>query len=113
MQKVIPPTVGRVVHVRNRVDSDQPEAALVTYVWSDRLVNVAVFDASGVRHSLQSLPLMQPGAELPEGGPYAEWMPYQLGQAAKTEQAEAALAAAGPTLAAQVAAGEADAPVAQ
>lgn len=84
---IIEPTVGRVVWIRKRPEqlqnqTDQPEAALVTYVWGDRLVNVAGFDANGTPFALTSLTLRQPGDEDPHTT-HAEWMPYQKGQAAK------------------------------
>lgn len=84
---MISPTIGRVVWVRNRGHSSQPEAALVTYVHSDRLINVGGFDANGEPFRATSLALVQEGDEVPSW-PYAEWMPFQKGQAAKTEQLE-------------------------
>jgi hypothetical protein len=56
----------------------QPLAALVTYVHSDTMVNLAVFDANGNGHGRTSVKLVQDG-----GNPrsvdesYCEWMPYQ------------------------------------
>lgn len=64
-------------------------AAIVAHVHSDRLVNLAVFDANGVPHSRTSVPLLQDDDVAPAYGYYAEWMPFQKGQAAKQE-AEAA-----------------------
>lgn len=90
---MISPTPGRVVWVRNASDralhqEDQPLAALVTYVHSDREVNLAVFDVTGAQHGVSNVQLVQDGDPVPEGI-YAEWMPYQKGQAAKTEALEA------------------------
>jgi hypothetical protein len=88
---VITPTVGRVVWVfrpNDTNDPKQPEAALIAYVWGDRLINVAGFDHSGQPFALTSLPLVQPDEPKPEGN-YAAWMPFQKGQAAKTEALEA------------------------
>jgi hypothetical protein len=90
---VIPPTIGRVVLVQKRpgsLDITQPEAAFITKVWSDRLINVGGFNANGTPFGETSVPLLQDDdpATL---GPYAEWMPYQKGQAAKTEALEAKL----------------------
>jgi hypothetical protein len=83
---MITPTVGRVVWVRNRPMAryrKQPEVALITYVHSDTLVNIAGFDANGDPFKFTSIWLKQdPEAENPTH-PYAEWMPYQRGQAAK------------------------------
>jgi hypothetical protein len=89
----IAPTVGRVVWVRNRygnTSGGQPEAALITYVWNDRLINVGGFDANGQPFAVTSLPLAHE-IDGHESGLYAEWMPYQKGQAAKTEKLEAAV----------------------
>jgi hypothetical protein len=99
---VIKPTIGRVVWFWDR-SADMPRqpqahAALVTYVHSDTMVNLVVFDAGGNSHPRTSVHLLQEDCEAPVG-PYCEWMPYQKGQAAKTEALETAAAAraAGPT----------------
>lgn len=96
---MIKPTVGRVVHY---VPAPHEAAlfghgvltALVCHVHSDTMVNLAVFDANGGHHSRTSVYLEQEGGE-PGGrhGSYCRWMQYQIGQAAKTEAAEAALSA--------------------
>ena len=88
---MIIPTIGRVVLVRNRpgsVDPSEPEPALIARVWSDRLINVGGFDANGIAFNHTSLKLLQDN-DIQPLGPYAEWMPYQKGQAAKTEALEA------------------------
>lgn len=90
---VISPTVGRVVWVIrpfDTMDIKQPEVGLVTYVWNDRLVNVAGYNQNGTPFSLTSLRLLQDDEAKPEGSNFAVWMPYQKGQAAKTEALEAA-----------------------
>jgi hypothetical protein len=96
---VIPPTVGRVVLVKDRhqcEDKTQPEVGFITFVHNDTCINVAGFDHYGGHFSLTSLTLIQDGVETPEHITVrAEWMPYQKGQAAKTEAAEAAAKAAG------------------
>jgi hypothetical protein len=86
---VIKPTVGRIVWFypasnedKMPYDKGQPLAAIVTKVWSDTMVNLAVFDANGIRHGRTSVPLRQPGPTHPDNY-YCEWMPYQIGQAAK------------------------------
>ena len=61
---------------------DQPFAATVAYVHSDRMVNLSYFDHDGLGWSQTSVPLVQEGDEKPVGM-YCEWMPYQLGQAKK------------------------------
>lgn len=98
MQK-ISPTVGRVVHFHPHPGeaiafSDQPLAALVTYVHSDTMVNVVVFDSNGNPHPKTSIRLQQETPLNVQSGNFVAWMPYQVGQAAKTESAERALNAA-------------------
>ena len=98
---MIKPTIGRVVWVQNRygsTDTSQPEPALISYVWSDTMINVGGFDHNGMPFNSTSLRLRQDDEDAPQGA-YAEWMPYQKGQAAKTETLEIAAAAraAGPT----------------
>ena len=96
---MIKPTVGRVVWYnpgKIYVGPDprgQPHAGIVTYVHSDSCVNLALFDSNGVAYSRTSVTLFQGDTDRPSGA-YAEWMPYQLGQAAKTEAVLAAKDAA-------------------
>ena len=93
----IAPTVGRVVWVRNRFGKTpdaQPEVGLVCYVHSSRNVNVAGFDANGQPFSYTSLRLLQQDEESPDY-PHCEWMPFQKGQAAKTEALEKQVGAGG------------------
>jgi hypothetical protein len=94
---MIKPSNGRVVLFNlsnsippNFASGGQPHAAIIAHVHSDKMVNLAVFDSNGVSHSCTSVDLIQDGDTKPENGWYCEWMPYQKGQAAKTEQAEAA-----------------------
>lgn len=92
---VISPTVGRVVwfwRAAPQLLSVQPEAALVTYVHSDRCVNLVCFDHNGTPFPQTSVALVQDGDPVPEAG-YASWMPYQIGQA-KRHAAEPAPPAA-------------------
>lgn len=95
---MIKPTIGRVVlvNVRGGLDfaniathDQKPIPALICAVWSDRCINVGGFDCNGRPFAMPSLPLVQEGDDIPEQGSYAEWMPYQKGQAAKTEALEA------------------------
>ncbi|MFD1558331.1 hypothetical protein ACFSHT_22320 [Paraburkholderia silviterrae] len=95
---MIKPTIGRIVwfhpeqsypHLVQH-DKTQPLAAIVTYVWSDTLVNLSVFDQDGKQYAATSVFLHQGDESVMTNGPYAEWMPYQKGQAAKTEALEAA-----------------------
>lgn len=85
---MIKPTIGRVVwYYRPGSFTQQPNAALIAHVWSDELVNLAVFDSNGVASNETSVALFQ-GDGQPPSTPYCGWMPYQVGQAAKTEAVE-------------------------
>lgn len=92
---MISPTIGRVVWFHPSTSdalmggSNQPLAALVTYVHGDRCVNLAAFDVNGCLYSRCSVLLLQDDDVAPENGYYAEWMPFQKGQAAKQEEAKA------------------------
>jgi len=61
----------------------QPCAALVAYVFNDRMVNLSVSDHYGRTHNFTSVQLLQDDDARPVDGYFAEWMPYQVGQAAK------------------------------
>ncbi|RQS39760.1 hypothetical protein [Burkholderia sp. Bp8990] len=97
---MIEPTVGRVVHFTPSKGSailkhEQPLAAIITYVWNPRMVNLAVFDANGATHACTSVTLLQDEDVPNEAGYYAQWMPLQKGQAAKTEAITSRLEALG------------------
>lgn len=81
---MIKPTIGRVVwfHPGGTSADKQPLAALVCYVHSDTMVNLAIFDENGVASHATSRFLWQGEGERPTGD-YAEWMSFQIGQAAK------------------------------
>lgn len=93
---MIQPTVGRVVwfYPSGAKPTDQPLAAMIVCVWSDTCVNLAVFDKSGnpMVNPPTSVLLIQEGNPVPSGGFYCTWMPYQKGQAQKTEALEKQLA---------------------
>lgn len=95
---MIKPSVGRVVLFYPHADEGEPEgttyAALVAKVLDDRSVNLAIFNSSGAPFSRQAVQLLQDDDAAPATGHYAAWMPYQVGQAAKTEAAQAAAAPA-------------------
>ena len=87
---MIKPTIGRIVWYwdgRRRDADTQPQAAIVTYVWNDRVVNLAVFEECGVASYRTSVKLVQAEDEVAGlvGTSFAEWMPYQIGQAKKLE----------------------------
>ena len=79
---MIKPTIGRVVLVY-RGKSDQAEPALICYVHSDRCINVAGFDCNGNPFAATSMQLLQDDDVATNSNYYAEWMPYQVAQAAK------------------------------
>lgn len=96
---MIKPTVGRVVWFWPATHSaegnwtppaeGEPCAAIISKVWSDSCVNLAVFDGDGKSHSKTSVPLVQENEPAPEFGYFCTWMPFQLGQAKKTEELQA------------------------
>lgn len=110
MSQVIKPTVGRKVWYRPSASDvvgpvpmsvagpaddpskGQPLDATVIAVWGDRMVSLLVTDIVGRQFPVLSCTLLQEGDERPAAGRYAEWMPYQQGQARK----EAAIAATTP-----------------
>ena len=80
---MIKPTIGRVVWFwENTHNQTQPLTGLVCYVHSDTAVNLAVFDVNGNPTSKTSVYLYQGEGERPATY-FAEWMPYQKGQAKK------------------------------
>jgi hypothetical protein len=96
---VIKPTVGRSLWYYPGIDpiarvGDEPLAAILTAVLTDTDINLCVFDANGHPHPRQHVYLFQEGGRSPGEAGHAQWMPYQKGQSAKTEQLEAQLAAA-------------------
>lgn len=97
---MIVPTVGRVVWFYKYVDGQGhkgPLAAHVCCVHSDSLVNLMVIDESGLPHPHKSVSLVQEvnADNPPPGYDYCTWMPYQKGQAAKTEEALTKVAGGG------------------
>lgn len=101
---MIKPTVGRKVWYRPQGPADDimvrgaahpedgplgaPLDATIVCVHSDTRVNLVVFDANGIMHQRCSIELVQPNCERMTTGSFCEWMPYQKGQAAKTEEIE-------------------------
>lgn len=88
MSNVIKPEPSRHVHYTPAGVDDfdmalhpgQPLAAIITYAHSDRLVNLAVFDANGKHFARTSVTLVQPDDEAPAGA-HCRWMPYTIDQA--------------------------------
>lgn len=98
---MIKPTIGRVVwyypgpqekRLHVQVKDEQPCVALICYVHTDSTVNLIVFDHFAFMHPRKDVELCQ-GDTAPSEREYCAWMPYQKGQAAKTEALELKLAA--------------------
>jgi hypothetical protein len=96
---MIKPTVGRKVWYRSNVADrigyggmaqychdveeldGQPLDATIVFVRNDRLVNLTIMDHNGAQHQRTSVVLKQEGDVMEDDAAYAEWMPYQVGQA--------------------------------
>lgn len=83
------PTVGRIVYYKsygtpNGEYKSEDRAAIITRVHTDVCVDLCVFNPTGLFFNTSVM-------QGTEGGQW-DWMPYQKGQAAKTEQLEAELA---------------------
>ena len=97
---MIKPTVGRIVWYwpgdaeksLMAVNGLAPLAAIVTAVF-DMTVNLVVFDAKNAAFGIGGVLLYQGDGPRPYGN-FCEWMPYQIGQAAKAEALEHDLAEA-------------------
>jgi hypothetical protein len=94
---MIEPTNGRIVWIHHRGYSDQPLSAIITYVHSDKFINVCAFTPDGIPLPLRDIPLIQDSgdSDINVVKPYAVWMPYQKGQAAKTEALEKQIGSGG------------------
>jgi hypothetical protein len=98
-RRMIKPTIGRVVWFWQNAaqaiaEGVQAMPALVTYVHSDECINATAFDSQGNTVALTRVTLWQGEGERPEGQ-HAEWMPYQLKQAAKAEAIEQFIGSSG------------------
>ncbi len=90
MSQLIKPTVGRKVwFFPDGNPSTAPWDGNVVKVHSDRTVNVAGFDPNGMPFARISVQLLQEDDPTPPHA-HCTWMPYQIGQAARMEQAEQA-----------------------
>jgi hypothetical protein len=92
---MISPTVGRVVWFYRYVTGQGhkgPLAAHVACVHSESMVTLMVIDEGGNPRPQGSVLLLQDDQPAP-GYDYCTWMPYQKGQAAKTEAVETELSA--------------------
>lgn len=107
-------TVGRVVwYFPDRSDKGliqlgpQPFKADVVYVHDDEsTVNLSVFDHEGTHHKKLDVRHVDVSrkADAPDTHSFWDWMPYQKGQAKKTEEAEAKLGGVPPPQRTQVSA---------
>ncbi len=87
---MIKPTIGRIVWYYPRAGHREPYAAIICRVHSNTLVNIAYFDENGTASNAGAVKLYQgEDIALKPYDNFCEWMPYQHGQAAKTEAAEA------------------------
>lgn len=93
------PTVGRVMLFHPAVDQQrqsftmptigEPLAAIVAAVlFKGACVNLSVFDANGVQHPKQGVPVVQDGQEPPPSGYYCCWMPYQVSKHRSEDEAK-------------------------
>lgn len=90
---MIKPTIGRIMWYWGEATGRgaQPYAGIVTYVHSDNMVNLTVFDWNGNPAPRTSVPIVQDGSPYTVGdSQYCEWMPYQIGQAKRHEAEDAA-----------------------
>jgi len=103
---MIQPTVGRVVLfypgiARQQQGSmmavfgQQPMAATVAFVYNEREVNLSVTDHAGKQWPAVGVRLLQDNDVLSTDIQHCTWMPYQKGQAAKTEELEGKLSTGG------------------
>jgi len=88
---MIRPTIGRILWYFPDNDAEK-QAAIITYVKSDRMVNLCVFSGNGHSAPSQNVQLVQPEDEKPNGS-YCEWMPYQIKKASGSESGEKAAGA--------------------
>lgn len=77
------------------LDIKTPFDATVVFVHDSGTINVLVLDHEGSLYRRQSIPVIQEGELKPDDSGFCVWMPYQIGQAAKTQEAEAKAKAKG------------------
>ena len=85
---MIRPTVGRVMWFYAYSPGQGhkgPQAAHVAYVHSPSIVNLMVINETGVPRSETRVRLLCDNEEAP-ASKYCCWMPYQVGQAVKTQE---------------------------
>lgn len=91
---MIKPTIGRKIWFRLNgfkkysivnFDNEQAMDASINFVHNNNKINIIVVDHVGNLHSVNEIMLVSDDFKPIEGIPYCEWMPYQVGQAKKTE----------------------------
>ena len=76
---MITPTIGRVVWFwpapenKDTPVSEKPFAAIIAYVWGERMVNLIAFDHNGNPEPHTSVTLLQDSDQKPSLGYCAEW----------------------------------------
>lgn len=92
---MIEPGIGRIVHFypAGHAPGALPHAAMIVGISSERVINLAIWDHEGHHYHGTDVQLLQDNDVPTEGQCHAEWMPFQKGQAAKTEALQAQLAA--------------------
>lgn len=87
------PSIGRVIWFHPEAgdkfittQDNQPVPALICGIHSDTQINVGGFDFNGLPFARQGVRLLEVGESPTEGEAYAEWMPYQIQQAAASEE---------------------------
>ena len=86
--KAAVPTIGRVVYY-HVPGMDQPMAAIVASVIGDYTINIGFLSPDGVGGSAREVPHIDQRPN--DITPYWDWMDFQKGQAAKTEELQRAL----------------------
>jgi hypothetical protein len=90
-RNMIKPTVGRVVWYREP-NGTEDLAAFIAGVVDDHHVHLTIFPPLFPPYTRSEVYLLQDNETLGDAGAeFCQWMPYQLGQAAKTEHLEESL----------------------
>ena len=89
------PSIGRIVWFFPAIDGGrhedgQPFSSMIAGVNDDGTINLLAAARDGTPYGVTNVLLVQEGDEFDQDKPHAVWMPFQKGQAAKTEAAQAA-----------------------
>lgn len=90
----IEPSLGRIVWFFPPIDSGrhedgQPFGSMIAGVNDDGTINLLVAARDGSPYGVQNVTLLQDGDDIDQDQAHAVWMPFQKGQAAKTEALQA------------------------